>query len=115
MELDMGEKTTYLVMETHPAYVVLLDSEGRFLKAANCGYERGDRIDTAILIEYPQDKRRRRRRALRTAVSLFVQGRFSEAYQSNRLIALIVIMGIAMAADVLTQLGKQLLGKHRAP
>ena len=52
---------------------------------------------------------------LRTAVSLFVQGRFSEAYQSNRLIALIVIMGIAMAADVLTQLGKQLLGKHRAP
>ena len=70
MELDMGEKTTYLVMETHPAYVVLLDSEGRFLKAANCGYERGDRIDTAILIEYPQDKRRRRRRALRTAVSL---------------------------------------------
>ena len=52
---------------------------------------------------------------LPTAVSLFVQGRFSEAYQSNRLIALIVIMGIAMAADVLTQLGKQLLGKHRAP
>ena len=50
---------------------------------------------------------------LRTAVSLFVQGRFSEAYQSNRLIALIVIMGIAMAADVLTQLGKQLLGKPK--
>ena len=52
---------------------------------------------------------------LRTAVTLLLQGRFSEAYQSNRLIALIVIMGIAMAADVLTQLGKQLLGKHRAP
>ncbi len=52
---------------------------------------------------------------LRTAVTLLLQGRFGEAYQSNRLIALIVIMGIAMAADVLTQLGKQLLGKHRAP
>ena len=28
----MEEKTTYLVMETHPAYVILLDSEGRFSK-----------------------------------------------------------------------------------
>ena len=25
----------YLVMETHPGYCVLLDEEGRFLKAAN--------------------------------------------------------------------------------
>ena len=38
---------------------------------------------------------------LRTAVSLFLQGRFSEAYQFNKLIIVIVIIGIAMAADVL--------------
>ena len=47
----MEEKTTYLVMETHPAYVILLDSEGRFLKAANYGYERGETVgskDTGI-------------------------------------------------------------------
>ena len=29
---------SYLVMETHPAYAVLLDEEGRFLKAANLRY-----------------------------------------------------------------------------
>ena len=49
----MEEKTTYLVMETHPAYVILLDSEGRFLKAANYGYERGERIHTAVLFPLP--------------------------------------------------------------
>lgn len=38
---------------------------------------------------------------LRTAVSLFLQGRFSEAYQFNKLIIVIIIIGIAMAADVL--------------
>ena len=32
----------YLVMETHPAYAVLLDEEGRFLKAANLRYQVGD-------------------------------------------------------------------------
>ena len=37
---------------------------------------------------------------LRTSVSLFLQGRFSEAYQSNKLIVGIVIIGIVMAADV---------------
>ena len=29
----------YLVMETHPAYAVVLDEEGRFLKAANLQYQ----------------------------------------------------------------------------
>lgn len=37
---------------------------------------------------------------LRTSVSLLLQGRFSEAYQSNKLIVGIVIIGIVMAADV---------------
>ena len=67
----MEEKTTYLVMETHPAYVILLDSEGRFLKAANYGYERGERIHTAVLFQDPKEAlRRRRRRALRAVAAL---------------------------------------------
>ena len=41
---------------------------------------------------------------LRTAVSLFLQGRFAEAYQSNKLIVVIVIAGLIMAADVLHSL-----------
>ena len=34
---------SYVVMECHPGYVVLLDEEGRFLKAANLRYEVGQR------------------------------------------------------------------------
>ncbi|WP_277258517.1 anti-sigma-I factor RsgI family protein [Merdimonas faecis] len=66
----MEKKTTYLVMETHPAYAILLDNEGRFVKAANCGYERGDRLESAVLLRYPQDARAKRRRRIRMAVSL---------------------------------------------
>ena len=66
----MEKKTTYLVMETHPAYAILLDHEGRFVKAANCGYERGDRLESAVLLRYPQDARAKRRRRIRMAVSL---------------------------------------------
>lgn len=32
---------SYIVMECPPAYAVLLDEEGRFLKAANLHYEVG--------------------------------------------------------------------------
>ena len=38
-EPNMKENTTYLVMEVHSAYAVLLDNEGRFIKAANVGYQ----------------------------------------------------------------------------
>ena len=31
----------YLVLETHSAYAVVLDEEGRFLKAANLHYQVG--------------------------------------------------------------------------
>ena len=34
----------YLVMEVHPAYAVVLDEEGRFLKAANLRYQVGDTV-----------------------------------------------------------------------
>ena len=30
-----GSEMSYLVMECHPGYAVLLDEEGRFFKAAN--------------------------------------------------------------------------------
>ena len=32
---------TYLVMECHPAYVIVLDNQGRMIKAANLGYHEG--------------------------------------------------------------------------
>ena len=37
---------------------------------------------------------------LRTAVDLFLQGRFSEAYQSNKLIVVLVVAAVIMAIDV---------------
>ena len=39
---------TYLVMETHPAYAVVLDEAGRFIKVANRGYQPGDRVTDVI-------------------------------------------------------------------
>lgn len=41
---------------------------------------------------------------LRTAVSLFLQGKFSAAYQSNKLIVVLVIAAAVMAVDVLSYL-----------
>ena len=41
----------YLVLETHPAYAVLLDEEGRFLKAANLHYTVGDRVTEIVELQ----------------------------------------------------------------
>ena len=38
----------YLVMETHPAYAVVLDEECRFLKAANLQYRVGDTVQHIV-------------------------------------------------------------------
>ena len=46
----------YLVMETHPAYAVVLDEEGRFLKAANLRYQVGDTVQD--IVEFRQPKYR---------------------------------------------------------
>ncbi len=43
----------YLVLETHPAYAVLLDEEGRFLKAANLRYQVGDTVQDIVRLEEP--------------------------------------------------------------
>ena len=53
----MEKETNYLVLEVHNAYAVVLDNSGRFIKAANCGYEVGDTVDSIIPMIYPQDKR----------------------------------------------------------
>ena len=40
----------YMVMECHPGYVIVLDEEGRFLKAANFQYEVGEIIENPVLM-----------------------------------------------------------------
>lgn len=40
----------YLVMETFNTYAVLLDSEGRFVKTANPGYEIGETVTTPVIM-----------------------------------------------------------------
>ena len=48
----------YLVMECHPGYAVLLDEEGRFLKAANLRYETGQTVyDSVLMKETPERQR----------------------------------------------------------
>ena len=46
----------YLVMETHPAYAVVLDEDGRFLKAANLRYQVGDTVQDIVEPGTPQKK-----------------------------------------------------------
>ena len=46
----------YLVLETHPAYAVLLDEEGRFLKAANLRYQVGDTVQEIVELRTPQKR-----------------------------------------------------------
>lgn len=45
----------YLVLETHPAYAVLLDQQGRFLKAANLRYTVGDRVTDIVEFQSPRE------------------------------------------------------------
>lgn len=40
----------YIVMECHPSYAVLLDSDGRFVKACNMNYEIGQSVYEPVLI-----------------------------------------------------------------
>lgn len=44
---------TYLVMEVHPAYAVVLDSQGRFLKVANLRYQVGQQVDRVVPLSTP--------------------------------------------------------------
>lgn len=51
----------YLVMEVHPAYAVVLDEGGRFLKTANFGYAVGDTVTDIVELRPPQTRRPVRR------------------------------------------------------
>ena len=44
-------------MEVHPAYAVVLDEEGRFLKAANLRYQVGDTVRDIVELRRPKEKR----------------------------------------------------------
>ena len=47
----------YLVMEVHPAYAVVLDEEGRFLKTANLRYQVGDTVQDIVKLRRPRKNR----------------------------------------------------------
>ena len=49
---------SYLVMECHPGYVVLLDEEGRFLKAANLRYEIGQTVYNPVMMKETPERQR---------------------------------------------------------
>ena len=44
---------SYMVMECHPAFVVVMDEEGRFIKAANRGYQVGQTIGEILPMQLP--------------------------------------------------------------
>ncbi len=47
----------YMVMECHSSYAVLLDEEGRFLKAANLHYEVGQMVREPVLMREEAEKK----------------------------------------------------------
>ena len=49
---------SYLVMECHPGYAVLLDEDGCFLKAANLRYEIGQTVYDPVLMKETPERRR---------------------------------------------------------
>ena len=60
----------YIVMECHPAFAVVLDEQGRFLKVANFHYQVGETVRDVVELQVPQTdelnmwKKRPRRRWL---------------------------------------------------
>ncbi len=64
---------SYLVMECRPAYAVVLDEQGRFVRVPNLGYEVGQRLDDVVdfdasVLSFEQTKPRRARRGLAAAL-----------------------------------------------
>ncbi len=51
---------SYMVMECHPSYAVVLDRDGRFLKVANLRYTPGQTVTEVILMQVPEQKAGRR-------------------------------------------------------
>lgn len=46
----------YMVMECHPGYAVVLDEDGKFIKAANMHYEVGQIVTEIVEMDSPEDK-----------------------------------------------------------
>ena len=57
-------------MEVHPAYAVVLDEEGRFLKAANLRYQVGDPVRDIVELRRPKENRPARWKPLSGVVGL---------------------------------------------
>ena len=57
----------YLVMECSLSYAVVLDSEGRFLKVPNLGYEVGQTLNRVVLQDTPSQSRPLRKHLARWA------------------------------------------------
>ena len=60
---------TYLVMECHPAYALVLDERGRLLRVPNLGYEVGQTLGAVVtfddgVLAFDAAPRRRRRTRL---------------------------------------------------
>ncbi len=60
---------SYLVMECHPSYAVLLDEEGRFLKAANLRYEIGQTVYDPVLMKETPEKQRHTMRWISSGIA----------------------------------------------
>ena len=45
---------SYLVMECHASYAVLLDEEGRLVKAANLHYQIGQTVEAPVIMREPE-------------------------------------------------------------
>ena len=60
---------SYLVMECHPGYAVLLDDDGRFLKDANLSYEVGQTVYDPVLMKETTERQRRTMRWISSGIA----------------------------------------------
>ena len=61
---------SYLVMECHCAYAVVLDNEGRFLKVANFNYKIGDTVFDVVELSQPQNKNKSHKKLYSSIISV---------------------------------------------
>ena len=74
---------TYLVMECHPSYAIVLDNEGRMIKAANMGYQEGQVVGEIIARQAPKAPILFRLAPLAAAACLCLAGRETGGYRSQ--------------------------------
>ena len=46
----------YLVLEVYPSIAIIVDEEGRFFKAANLGYEVGEKIVDPVIMRLSKNR-----------------------------------------------------------